>query len=187
MDMKPRLRDGYTRIHNELIDRVFMRVNFSSYEWRVLWSIIRMSWGWNRPGCYTSYRELAESTGIDIRHVARTIKKLEKKLIIAARPGKKKTHLQLNTDYMTWRIPEKETLFTSGTSTPSEPSEVTNNAELVGVADSGDSRGNGMLPTQATPGVAHTGNADSLQPLAGGYFADRLKKVLKTSSKETEG
>ena len=154
-------------VHNELIDRVFCRINFKAYEWRLLWCIIRQSWGWRRKGVWTTYRELVERTGLDVRHVARTLKQLEQKLIIAVRSGKKKTHLQINTDYMSWRIPEIDTLFT--------------------VASSGNGRGNKVLPQEATLGVASSGNGDSPQTPAQQHFADRVNILLNKEVKKPDG
>jgi|Deesub1362A_J573_1020465.scaffolds.fasta_scaffold00268_2 phage replication O-like protein O len=152
---RPDVKNGHARIANELIN-VFCKINLQSYEWRILWAIIRMSWSWGQKGCYSSYRELASKTGIDLRHTARAVQSLIDKFIVITRAGRKKTYFELNTDYETWRIPEKESLFT--------------------VASPGNTRGNGVLPYQATQGVASLGNAESPEMIDIQQIRDFLKK-----------
>jgi|Deesub1362A_J573_1020465.scaffolds.fasta_scaffold01366_2 phage replication O-like protein O len=102
---------GYTKLPNLLIERVFCKVTFPAYEMRVLFALMRMSWGWNKAWCYSSYREIAEKTGLDYRHVRRTVQSLVEKCIVVTYPGRNKTRFEINPDYMTWKLPERNTLM----------------------------------------------------------------------------
>ena len=161
-----KMTGGFTRIHNELIDRVFAKVNFPAHEMRIIWAIIRMSWGWNQPGCYTSYRELAEKTGIELRDATKAVKRLIEKQIIIPKNSKAKTYLEINTDYMTWQIPEAKTLFTVGC-TSNTPS-------------------NKALDVDPTPAVGCTSNAESSETLDRQWVEALLKKTLKKLNKESD-
>ncbi len=105
-------REKYTRIPHELIDNVFAKQSFPPYEMRILLVIMRLTWGWSQRGEYISYRALAGRTRINLRHVVRAIKSLEGKHILLTRKGRKKTWMEISLDYTTWRLSEKESLFT---------------------------------------------------------------------------
>jgi phage replication O-like protein O len=96
-------KEGFTKVQNEIIERAFCRVNLSAYEWRVLWAIIRKSWGWGDKGGYVSLNELSSRTALHKRHVARTVRSLIEKFIVVTRNGKQHTYYEINMDYHTWR------------------------------------------------------------------------------------
>lgn len=175
--MKLNLDKNFTGIPHELIERVLCRVNLKAYEHRIFYIVARMSWGWkHRPHCYTTYRELAEKTGLDPRNVSRTVKQLEDKFIFIRRTGRKKTYLEINTDYMTWRVPEIDTLFTSSSPKVINRPQLKTYKPVVSGDNTGDNK---ALSDETTKCVVSGDNTDLAQSHAGGYFDDRLKKVLK--------
>ncbi|MBW1854926.1 MAG: replication protein [Deltaproteobacteria bacterium] len=98
----PQLEDGYTRVANDLIEGGFARTNFSAYESRVLWVLLRKTYGWQKKEDKISVSQFVEKTGIKRRHVQRTVDKLEGRNIII-RDKETYTHTySLQKDYEQW-------------------------------------------------------------------------------------
>jgi len=77
----PQCEDGYVRIANEIIDAL-IKINLSSYEWRILLAIIRKTYGWNKKKDRISLSQFAKITGIRKSHISRTLSKLVEKNIV---------------------------------------------------------------------------------------------------------
>ena len=93
------LDDGFTKIANELLEAI-MKVNLSSYEFRVVMAIIRKTYGYSKKQDYISLSQLEEITGIKACHICRTLKKLKAKNMIIANG-----HLTgIQKDYDLWTI-----------------------------------------------------------------------------------
>lgn len=73
--------DGYTKVANELLEAV-MKINLSSYEFRVIMAIMRKTYGYSKKQDYISLSQLEEITGIKACHVCRTLKKLKDKNMV---------------------------------------------------------------------------------------------------------
>lgn len=94
----PQKEHGYTAIANELAE-AFMRLNLSPHEWRVLFCVIRYSYGWNKKTARLTCSQFSTLTGIDIRLIPRIVKRLvEKKVVV--RDG---NSFMLQKDYSLWR------------------------------------------------------------------------------------
>ncbi len=93
----PQKENGYTAIANELLE-AFSRLNLSAYAWRVLFCIIRNTYGWNKKTAQLTCSNIARSTGIDVRLIPRTLKYLEERNIIV-RNG---NSFQLQKNYNRW-------------------------------------------------------------------------------------
>ena len=78
----PQCEDGYTKISNELLDAI-CRVNLSSHESRVLWHIIRKTYGYGKKADKISLKQFSRSIGLDRRLIHRSIKSLSSKQMIA--------------------------------------------------------------------------------------------------------
>ena len=104
---------------NAIIDDVLAKYNFPPRQQRVLQHIIRKTLGFNQTHFYASIRDIAKATNLQITHAHKTIKTLEARNIIAIRSTTKKSHIELNVDYMSWSLKEPETLFTDNTLLPS--------------------------------------------------------------------
>ena len=103
---------------NGIIDNVLAKYNFHPRQIRVLMHIIRKTLGFNQTHFYASVRDIAKATTLQIPHAHATLKTLEGMNIIATRPTTKKTHIELNVDYMSWKLKEPRTLFTDNTLLP---------------------------------------------------------------------
>jgi len=103
----PQLEDGYTPIANEILEQL-AKVNLSSYESRVLWYIIRNTYGWHKKSDLISLDQIARGTNIKKPHASRALKNLERRNIIT-RIGKKQIGFQK--DYSKWlqKLPKEVT------------------------------------------------------------------------------
>lgn len=115
MKITPREQFYY---RNAIIDHVLAKYNFPPRQIRVLTHIIRKTLGFNQTHFYASVRDIAKATSLQITHAHATLKILEERNIIATRPTTKKTHIELNVDYMSWKLKEPRTLFTDNTVLP---------------------------------------------------------------------
>ena len=104
----PQLENGFTMVANEILEAL-VKINLSSYESRVLWFIIRKTYGWHRPSDWIALSQIVKGTGIDKRNVWRTMKSLERRNLII-RPNPKQLGFQKN--YALWvnkkRIPARQ-------------------------------------------------------------------------------
>ncbi len=99
----PQKEHGYTAIANEILD-AFAKTNLSPYEWRVVFTVIRFSYGWNKKEAILTYSQIESFCGIKKCHIARTIKGLLKKQIIT----KRGRGYRLQKDYERWGVPLQE-------------------------------------------------------------------------------
>lgn len=99
----PQKEHGYTPIANELLD-AFMRLNLSEHAWRIVICIIRHSYGWHKKTAYLTLSQIARATGLDVRLIPRTVKRLSGRGIII-RDG---TAYGLQKDYSRWRVSSVE-------------------------------------------------------------------------------
>jgi len=78
---KPQLENGYTMLANEIVDQ-FPRLNLTSNDWRVLWVIIRKTYGFHKKVDRIANSQILDATGLHKSVVSRTIKKLHAANII---------------------------------------------------------------------------------------------------------
>jgi len=97
----PQTEDGHTKIANDLMGAL-MRTNFSAYDRRVLDCILRKTYGWNRKTDRISYSQFTEETGINRRHVARSISKLLDRNIITVNGSGYALEYGLQKDFEKW-------------------------------------------------------------------------------------
>lgn len=97
---KPQLEDGYIRLADE-IARAFMKINFSPQENRILWAIIKETYGWRKKEKAISLGQLEELTGMAKPHVCHALKRLQDRRIIIRKGNSGKTSIQK--DYEQWK------------------------------------------------------------------------------------
>ncbi len=94
----PQIEDGHTKIANELME-AFCKINLSPYESRVLFFILRKTYGWSKKADKIPLSQIVEGTGMKKPHVCRALQSLISRSIVT-RTGNKQT--QLNKDYAQW-------------------------------------------------------------------------------------
>ena len=60
----PQKENGFTAISNELID-AFQRLHLSGNQWKLLWTILRLTYGWNKKTDYISLTTFEKCTGLN--------------------------------------------------------------------------------------------------------------------------
>ena len=100
---RPQLEDGLTPIANELIDAL-CKINLSAYESRVLWFIIRKTYGYRKKVDRISFSQYTEGTGIDRRHIGRVLNSLKRKNIILCSGAGYLLEYGIQKDYDQWKI-----------------------------------------------------------------------------------
>lgn len=118
----PQRENGHIDIANDIVDQL-AKINLSSYEWRILWAILRKTWGYvvkdqkgrwiydkygqpiKKKMDWVSVSQLEDLTGLDRRNVSRTkLRLLERKIIL-----KSGNRLGFNKDYEQW-VSSKSTI-----------------------------------------------------------------------------
>jgi phage replication O-like protein O len=95
--------DKFTLISNEIMD-AFMRTNFSAQERRILDCILRNTYGWGRKVDRIAYSIFEKSTGIDHRHIGRSLKSLKERNIITVTGTGYMLEYGLQKDYEKWDL-----------------------------------------------------------------------------------
>ncbi len=95
----PQLEDGFTMVANEIIEAL-ARINLCAYESRVLWLIIRKTYGWHKKIDWIALSQIVDSTGILKPNVSRTLKSLKARNIIIR---DKNRRVGLQKDYEKWQ------------------------------------------------------------------------------------
>lgn len=99
----PQKENGHIDIANE-ISEAFMRFNLSSYQNRILWAILRKTYGWHKKEDRISLTQFEQMTGIGKRHIQRTLKELkEMNLIIINKQTPKKVFYGFQKNYEKWK------------------------------------------------------------------------------------
>ena len=79
--VSPQVENGFTRIANEIIEALW-KVNLSPYETRVLWFLLRKTYGWKKKTDWITLSQFSKNIGLDRRLIHRTLKSLFSKKII---------------------------------------------------------------------------------------------------------
>ncbi|WP_187298829.1 replication protein [Geobacillus thermoleovorans] len=100
------LENGYTKIANEILERLAL-TKLSPTQFRLVLVIWRYTYGFNRKDHEMSLSFLAEATGVHKQRVKQELDKLiESNIIIVTEEGtfSKSRKLAFNKDYDTWRL-----------------------------------------------------------------------------------
>ncbi len=92
-----------TKVPSSLIEEL-AKTNLSAYESRILWAIIRKTYGWHKDKDVISRSQFSELTGLDGRNISRILAKLVRRHIIARdRPSPKVVAYYIQQDTTIWR------------------------------------------------------------------------------------
>ncbi|NLJ38092.1 MAG: replication protein [Candidatus Atribacteria bacterium] len=179
----PERTDGCIDIANEIVDQ-FLQINLSSYEWRVLWAILRKTYGYcelkngkpykDKNGFWVkkkmdpiSYSQFEKLTGLKRWHIARAIKKLLQKNIIKKEEGSIIKY-GLQKDYILWTITQTGNITSIGnTPLPKEvtkplPKEVTTNEKNENITNEKNNTEQ-PLPKEVTKSLKITFNDETFK------------------------
>lgn len=97
----PQKENGFVSIATELVE-AFARTNLTPNETKIIWAIIRKTFGWHKKIDEISFSNLANATGINRSHVARSIKSLVNKGMIIKVNGRCNSY-QIQKNYDIWQ------------------------------------------------------------------------------------
>lgn len=98
----PQLEDGYFKIANELGDAM-CRINLSAYESRIVWFVLRKTYGFNKAMDQISLSQFSSETGILSQNVWRTVQSLiDRHILLADRTKPHKIRYSIQKDYEKW-------------------------------------------------------------------------------------
>ena len=95
----PQRENGHVDIANEIVEQL-ARVNLCAYEWRVLWAVLRKTWGWQKKLDRIAVSQIVSMTGLRKQHASRARRSLlAKKVLIEQGEG-----IGFNKDYEQWEF-----------------------------------------------------------------------------------
>ncbi len=102
----PQAENGHVDIANEIVEAM-ARINLSAYESRILWGILRKTYGWHKKVDKISITQFEKTTGLKRRHIHRTLAELvERKIVTRIGNGRIITY-GIQKDYTKWRTVTK--------------------------------------------------------------------------------
>jgi phage replication O-like protein O len=107
--MTPQLENGYTSLANEILDEI-LKLPLSNYEFRIMFAVIRKTYGYHKKDDLIALSQLSKMTFIPISHCSRTVKKLkEKNILSVTQTGKSATlNLAIQKDFSKWILLPKQ-------------------------------------------------------------------------------
>ena len=94
----PQAEEGHIDIANE-ISEALMKTQLGGYESRVLWAILRKTYGWHKTSDWISGSQLVKMTGLRKQHIWRAKKQLEARNIVTISGYK----ITFQKDYTRWK------------------------------------------------------------------------------------
>jgi len=106
----PQCENGYTKIANELMEAL-IRTRIPGEQMKVVFYIIRYSYGWDKKTCTATHSEISKKTDMHRAAVQRAVQNLYMKRIIdvchKAQGPKQKSEYKLNKNYEEWMMMRK--------------------------------------------------------------------------------
>ncbi len=102
----PQKELGQIEIANDIVERLYS-IPLSGAEYRVLFFILRKTWGWNKKKDRISITQLVTKTTLSRKAVCESLNKLVTKRLLVKEKGFVNT-LQFNKDYDQWLVTERK-------------------------------------------------------------------------------
>jgi len=103
----PQLENGYTKIANEIIDKL-VAYRIPGEQMQCLLFIIRKTYGYGKKEDYISNSQFCEATGLKKGNVSRAIKELEEKKVVIKNDNRKIPSYRFNKYYGQWTLLSKK-------------------------------------------------------------------------------
>ena len=99
------MADGFFKMPNELAE-AFAKNMLTGEEWKILWVIIRKTWGWQKSSDKISLSQFAEMTGMKRQNVHSSLKNLSSRRIIDVILGdyRRPIEYSLNANFKEWLL-----------------------------------------------------------------------------------
>jgi len=98
----PQKENGFTSIANELAE-AFQRLHLSGNQWRLLWVILRLTYGWNKKTDYISLTTFEKCTGLNRWNLKQNLDDLFHREIIIRDNSGYIIKYGLQKDYTKWK------------------------------------------------------------------------------------
>ena len=98
----PQRENGHVRVANELVE-AFQRLHLSGNQWRLLWVILRLTYGWNKKTDYISLTTFEKCTGLNRWNFKQYLDDLFHREIISRDNSGYITKYGLQKDYTKWK------------------------------------------------------------------------------------
>jgi len=111
----PQKENGFTSIANELLGEI-LKSDFTLRELKIILTVIRFTYGFNRKQAELSVRFISEATGIKFYHLSDSINTLVSKNVLTINDSdnhKQGRILKLNKDYETWNFESSQRMNSS--------------------------------------------------------------------------
>lgn len=113
----PQKEDGFTAIANELAEQ-FARLELNGSQWRIVWAVLRLTYGWRRKTRDMPLELLQEHTELSVKLLSRELKKLvERRVLIRQGSSQYPKSYGLEKDYDKW-VASRATFLPNGRQTP---------------------------------------------------------------------
>jgi len=196
----PQAENGHIDVAHEIAEAL-CRINLSAYESRVVWFVLRKTYGWHKKMDRISYSQFEEATGIHRRHLGPTIKGLINRDIITCSGNGRLLQYGLQKDYEKWHGLKPIVTCLSNETLPKEvtieecDNNVTENAtkgkeRFKSVSDNVTSKGEESVTPeetlQAQEGKSLPIQGDNVTDLGLNHYRSAAKSLLKqVNTKET--
>lgn len=97
----PQAEDGHIDIAHELAE-AFYKLQLSGNQWRLLWVILRQTYGWKKKQDRISFTFFQQQTGLDRRNIGRELKELLSRHIIVKNDNTYIASYGLQKNYRKW-------------------------------------------------------------------------------------
>lgn len=104
-DDKPALADGYCRVVNALAEGLASHP-LTSVQQRIVWAVVRMTYGWNKAKDRIAASQLEEITGMREQHCSTALNQLIDSGVII-REGGSRSAVKINTNISDWTFKKK--------------------------------------------------------------------------------
>ena len=107
----PQLEDGRIEIANEIGD-VLAKTHFSPAESKILWAVLRKTYGWHKKSDKLSFSQFEGLTGLDRRHISRALQRLiTRNILFSSKAGIRHiSEYGLQKNYELWELTPKSAI-----------------------------------------------------------------------------
>ncbi len=112
----PQVKNGFLKVANELAD-AFARLQLSGNQWRILWVILRRTYGWEKTKDQISITQFQQQSGLNRRHTSRSLRELVERKIVTKNDTTFITTYGIQKDYSQWQLLPKKTVPQNGNET----------------------------------------------------------------------
>lgn len=106
----PQKENGYVAIANEIAEAL-AQIRISGDEYRILWVVLRKTWGWNKKEDLISLSQFVLATGIKKPNIIRALKGLEAKNVVIKKDNGTIVKYTFNKDFDTWKPLSKKIMI----------------------------------------------------------------------------